>query len=415
MTPTTRRYLPLRLTSPIILFVAGALMTLLVAINRSVTMRTTEMTIQGDHQRTGINQYRMGTIRDTSTDPIVPTASPSSPEPTVRPDTGAFKSCHHDNQRIEVHSVQDQSESQKQGVIPRLSSDFFFPEFHDGTVTVACRTIHFRLPRYLQTYHTFRLTETRQKLKIVIGILSGNSKAHAEKRKAVRQTWAKDLVNLYFIVAGPWTDSLAKEHRIKQDILWLDIPEHYEDLFYKTSAFFAIIQKHVRGYTHVLKTDDDTYVNLPELKEELWRNGEGWEKDYFGHCHEKRTTPYRPAHRKRLPEYFLKFIVNKTIYPEKWHPPYCQGAGFLVRPSFVNCMAEHLPHIRYHPFEDVGVGLLAERCGVAATRHSDANEYKWVFDYRPANLTGKILQHPVETPDAMRQTHQTVIKTLTWQ
>lgn len=322
---------------------------------------------------------------------VTPTASPSSPEPTVRPDTGAFKSCHES---------------------PDAKDAVFYPEFHDGTVVVGCRVIHYKLPRPLQSSRSYVLTEPRQKLKILMGILSaGNS---TTKREAVRQTWAKDIVNKYFVVAGPWTPSLETEFSSQQDILWLDQPERYNDLLYKTGAFFAVARRHVWGFSHILKTDDDSYINLPELKEELWKNGEAWERDYFGRCHEKRTIPYRPFQRERLPPYFRKFIVNKTVYPEKWHAPYCQGAGFIVRPSFVECMAQHLPHIRYHPFEDVGIGLLAERCHVNATRHSSANEHKWVFDHRPANLTGKILQHPVETPQDMHLRHRTVIRTLNW-
>lgn len=323
-----------------------------------------------------------------------PTPSPSSsPAPTVRPDTGSFKSCHGD-------PITDVFENAK----------VFHPQLHDGTVVVSCRPIHFKLPRALQTQRHFQLTERRQKIRLVIGILSSNP----DKRTAVRQTWAKDIINLYFIVAGPWTKDLEQEFHSFKDILWLDQPERYEDLIYKTGAFFAVVDKYVIGFTHVLKTDDDSYINLPVLKEELWKDGEGWEHEYFGHCHEKQTVPYRPFQKERLPPYFQKFIVNKTIYPEKWHPPYCQGAGYVVLPTFVHCMAKEMSSIRYHPFEDVAIGLLAERCNVPVKRHSDANDFKWHFDHRPANLTGRILQHPVETPGDMFERHGNVKRTNNW-
>ena len=54
------------------------------------------------------------------------------------------------------------------------------------------------------------------------------------------------------------------------------------------------------------------------------------------------------------------------LYPEPYYPRYCQGAGFALSWKFVHCAAstnEHIAKARFMPFEDVAVGILAERCG----------------------------------------------------
>jgi hypothetical protein len=240
----------------------------------------------------------------------------------------------------------------------------------------------------------------------VIGILS--SVGAKARRDAIRRTWGANVFNRYFVVGGNDFERIRKEFNRYQDMIWVDIEETYEDVLYKSGIMLAIFERHIKGSHYILKTDDDTYVNIPVLHKELSEGGEGYQQQYYGHCHVNRTIPYRPFQRDRLPPYFKKFIVNKTIYPEKWNAPYCQGAGYILGRTFLKCILREIPTIRYHPFEDVAIGLMAERCGITAVRHSSAMDYKWHFRVGDANLTGKILQHPVESPEDMRTRHKTV-------
>jgi hypothetical protein len=242
-----------------------------------------------------------------------------------------------------------------------------------------------------------------RRLKLVVGVVSH----HSGRRQAVRETWAKNVKDIYFVVAGDFR-AVEEEFFREKDILWVDTEERYESLWFKTGAMFAIFYRHIQNFDFVLKTDDDSYINLPELQDELTEGGEGYLSEYFGRCHVKRVMPYRPAQEKRLPPYFRKFIVDKVTYPEKWYPPYCQGAGYLVGPRFLECIGREVAHIRFHPFEDVAVGIIAERCDIQAKGHSDANRYKWHFFVGPVSLRGKILQHPVETAEDLRTRHATV-------
>jgi hypothetical protein len=323
--------------------------------------------------------------QSTTTAPSSPPAK--SPNPTPRLDTGAFQSC----------------------MGPIQEDRFFFPLLHDHSVVVSCHNLHYKLPLSLNRNRYFVVSEETLKVKrLVIGILS--SAGAVERRDAIRQTWGENVFNRYFVVGGTDFEVVEKEFRKHEDMIWVDVEETYEDVLYKSGAMLAIFQRHINGFEHVLKTDDDSYINIPVLHEELLEGGEGYQQEYFGHCHVNRTIPYRPFQLSRLPPYFKKFIVNKTVYPEKWNAPYCQGAGYILGPLLLQCIGREIAKIRYHPFEDVAIGLVAERCGITAVRHSSEMEYKWHFQVGEVNLTGKLLQHPVESGADMMTRHKTVVQ-----
>lgn len=273
-------------------------------------------------------------------------------------------------------------------------------------MVVSCHKLHYKLPPPLSRNRFFVYTEHAVPVNLVIGILS--AAWESSRRTAIRQTWGKDVVNRYFVVAGTVFGAIHHEFHQHGDMIWIDMEESYEGLIYKTGAMLGMFARHIKNFEYVLKTDDDSYINIPELHKELLDGGEGFRQEYFGRCHVNRTIPYRPFQQNKLPPYFQKFIVNKTVYPEKWNAPYCQGAGYIVGPKFLKCIAAEVPSIRFHPFEDVAIGLVAERCEVTAVRHSAQNDYKWHFQVGEATLAGKILQHPVETAGDMLTRYQTV-------
>ena len=282
----------------------------------------------------------------------------------------------------------------------------FRSDFHDGTVAMSCVNVHYRapLPRLQQL-------QMKQEPRFIAGVMSAPKSK--DRRDSIRQTWGSELQNrVYFVMAGEW-DDIHAEFKENQDIIWLDRPERYEDLTFKTGVFLSAVAKHAKGgYSHLIKTDDDIFWNMHEVNKLFSRGGEAYNVDYYGNCITDQNLPYRPYQKDQLDEYMQKFIIDKETYPERCFPPYCFGWGYMISADFGNCIERHIEGIRFHPFEDVWVGLLAERCDVEVTKLK--NDTKWEYDWSEVtwdvNMTDKVMQHPVRTHQDMKARHESVIK-----
>ncbi len=211
------------------------------------------------------------------------------------------------------------------------------------------------------------------------------------------------------MVAGPW-ENIADEYDKYRDLIWIEEEEVYEGeesvLPFKTEIFLHVLQKYTlpgkAGFEYLFKTDDDSFVDLTKLEDTIG----GSKYDYWGCCTTENFKPLRSPTRK--------WRVTFELYPEEYYPLYCQGAGFALSRKFVECAYESLPTFRYNPFEDVSVGLLAERCGIAPTtdfvsikqyRTEEAGEKKQlknaerkeIFFLPKATMKNKVLQHRVKT------------------
>eukprot|EP00541_Cyclophora_tenuis_P016604 CAMPEP_0116561800 /NCGR_PEP_ID=MMETSP0397-20121206/11789_1 /TAXON_ID=216820 /ORGANISM="Cyclophora tenuis, Strain ECT3854" /LENGTH=338 /DNA_ID=CAMNT_0004087993 /DNA_START=228 /DNA_END=1245 /DNA_ORIENTATION=- len=287
----------------------------------------------------------------------------------------------------------------------------FRKEFHDGTLTISCVDVQYKAP--LPKIHKLRenpvLMHDYEDAKLVVGVMS--SPDSRSRRDSIRATWGTQLQNrIYFVISGEW-DKLSDEWKQHHDIIWLDHPEKYEDLTYKTAVLMHVISQHaVGGYHRILKTDDDIYWNIHELTQLFSRGGEAYHEHYYGNCILGRNFPYRPYQKDKIPEYIQKFIIDKVAYPERCFPPYCFGWGYAVSPQFADCILHEIGTIRYLQFEDVWIGLLAERCGFRVKTLEEENRwaYGWTEATWETNMTGKIMQHPVRTRADMQARHNTV-------
>lgn len=265
--------------------------------------------------------------------------------------------------------------------------------------------------------------------KVIVGVLSGAGGKGPLHRDSIRSTWARDRKTngnsvsvtsanskdheggVYFIVAGPWED-IKEEYDKYRDLIWIEEDEVYEGeesvLPFKTEAFVHVIQKYAlpgkAGFQYLFKTDDDSFVDLVKLEQEIGSK----DYDYWGCCTTEHFKPLRSPTRK--------WRVTFDLYPEEYYPLYCQGAGFAMSRTFVECMSSNLKDFRYNPFEDVSIGLLAERCSVKPQsdfvsikqyRTEEAGEKKQlkddggnkkeIFFLPKATMANKVLQHRVKT------------------
>ena len=122
-------------------------------------------------------------------------------------------------------------------------------------------------------------------IKLLIGVTSACcSQVSLQRRAAVRQTWAALTLDRYprgvqitFFLAQPkdkatlleWMPALEAEIREHNDTVILRGNDTYLNLPNKTFRMFRYALAHPDGYTHVLKTDDDTWVRMHRLIEAL--------------------------------------------------------------------------------------------------------------------------------------------------
>lgn len=273
-----------------------------------------------------------------------------------------------------------------------------------GVVIISCREISYRAP----------LAEIEKGgSPVVVGVLSGAGGKGPTHRDSIRSTWANGRKGIYFLVAGSWED-ISHEFTQYHDLIWIDEEELYEGehsvLPFKTESFFAIIHTHSRkgefGYKYLFKTDDDSYVDMKKLENALLHEPREEALEYWGCCTTRHYAPLRDPS--------LKWHVTYEMYPEEMYPLYCQGAGFAIARSFIECVVEdhHIRDFRYNPFEDVSIGLLAERCGVKAVSDPRISQFRanegeqkmlavnsmdTIEQLPEVTMESKILQHRVKT------------------
>ena len=100
-----------------------------------------------------------------------------------------------------------------------------------------------------------------------------------ERRNIIRQTWAnihknlRDQFLLYFILGNSelsdeTLDMINDEKAKHKDILALPMIDSYQTLTSKLLASFVQLSRNVK-FEYLLKVDDDSYVQLPMILEEL--------------------------------------------------------------------------------------------------------------------------------------------------
>lgn len=266
---------------------------------------------------------------------------------------------------------------------------------HQHMITISCHTLPYRVPP---------ISSSEQ---ILVGVLSSAGGEGSERRQSIRETWAKNHLVL-FLVAGPWED-IEDEYNEYNDLIWIKEEEVYDGeksvLTYKTMALVKVVHNLASepqsglNIQYIFKTDDDSYIQIPLLHKILLEEDHE-EYNYWGNCRRKLYKPLRDQNNK--------WSISYEMYPEPRFPRYCQGAGFALSWKFIQCAAgseNHIAKIRFMPFEDVAMGLLAQRCGFIPTMVDDQEMFHMYRTdtseeiHRVNNGLSKIDRHKLPMPD----------------
>lgn len=226
---------------------------------------------------------------------------------------------------------------------------------------------------------TQAVSDTGTRYLLFIGILSYC--ADRDRRESIRQTWLSSEVlkaaeavlevEWKFILGQQPTSeqsqycqgaALAAEAEEFGDLLFLpDLPESYQVLTRKTLAMFGWANVNIDA-DFVLKTDDDSYVNILAFASDLQQVESSNRPLYWGN-HQK-LSPWLTSSYEIAP----KWYTSPEDYPEDVQT-YATGAGYLLSRPLVRHLAMvsqqndtiHLPwgpEDRMGWLEDASVGYL---------------------------------------------------------
>ena len=145
------------------------------------------------------------------------------------------------------------------------------------------------------------------------------------------------------------------DEEVKQynDLLVLDVEESWrESLTYKSAALVQLA--HRSGAKWLFKTDDDSYLNVPQLLDTL--NEMDFKKPTYGGEIWWRSKVIREkAH---------KFYVSEEQWPEPYYPPYASGAGYFISKAAVTKMLPEIATSTFIPMEDACIGVMMHNIGI---------------------------------------------------
>ena len=133
-----------------------------------------------------------------------------------------------------------------------------------------------------------------------------------------------------------------------------------------------------------LKADDDSYVDVDALKNELERV----QPDYWGHIWHG-VTPTRD------PTNF--FYVSRSTWPLNRLPNYASGSGYVLSRTALACVAPKIADGLYLPSEEMMMGIMVHSCNLKATDtkyidvYGDGRVARWVIKHHVRNLTAVYL------------------------
>lgn len=193
-------------------------------------------------------------------------------------------------------------------------------------------------------------------------ILVHSAPGNGAKREAIRMTWgrARENVRLLFMlgsVAGLGERQLEEEAEEFGDLVRGNFIDAYRNMTYKHVMALKYATYYCAGARFVLKTDDDVFVNTPEVVK------------WVGRASPRRLLlcqVWKGSAVKR--SWRSKWRVSFREYPDREYPTYCPGWAVLYSADVARALYREAQRSEYFWIDDVHVtGTLAGRLRLAHT------------------------------------------------
>ena len=245
---------------------------------------------------------------------------------------------------------------------------------------------------------------------MVVCILSAPNNVQA--RLAARESWLTLLkqkdpdntgprsVQPLFVVGGQDLDvevfqSLHDEMNLYHDLLILDnLVDSYANLTLKVVHAYSWINANLRPQ-YVIKCDDDSYVRLDLIAEELKRPRLSMHQRLYWGFFDGRARPFKKGKWSETTWNLCDLYL-----------PYALGGGYVVSANLVSFVARNAPDLRLFFNEDVAMGTWMAPLDV-----DRVHDTRFDTEYKSRGCFSSYLITHKQTPELLREKHKNLIKT----
>lgn len=206
--------------------------------------------------------------------------------------------------------------------------------------------------------------------------------SHFSARERIRATWGQVKthsglsIHLFFMLGVHVSDNQSIQNRIYdenrkyKDIIQENFLDQYRNLTYKHIAGLKWINTYCKHAKFVLKTDEDTLVNIYNLiKFLLEKHRTSATKDFVYCSVFQRIAPRRDKEDK--------WYVSYDEFSRDLYPPYCEGFAYIMSTDLVPKLYNESLYTKYYWIDDVYVtGLLMEKLGIQHTMMHEPFAYE---------------------------------------
>ncbi|XP_064471933.1 beta-1,3-galactosyltransferase 5-like [Ornithodoros turicata] len=181
-------------------------------------------------------------------------------------------------------------------------------------------------------------------------------------RKAIRDSWGRDVLafgnnRLAFLLGSPNStllqSAVESESALYSDIIQGNFSDTYRNVTLKSAMMLHWTTKYCPGVRFLVKVDDDTYLNVPNLVEALRVQRTDAIYGMLYHL----TSAIRSLE--------SKWYVTVEEYPGDTYPDYVGGAAYVVGGRVVELLYNATGAVKPFSMEDAYItGTCAQRVGI---------------------------------------------------
>ena len=208
-----------------------------------------------------------------------------------------------------------------------------------------------------------------------------------DRRQKLRETWAQaDLFKDYpsrliFFMGDPLNSTIQaivnSESKQYGDIIQEDFKDHYNNLTYKAIGALKWISQYCSHARYIIKADDDVYVNMFLLLDELHSLISPTTTDTM-YCAVWQDGTMGILRDPKVCKKWCIHLEHKELKGKRAYPTYCSGSAFFFTPDLAFKLYNASLYTPYFYIDDVYLtGLLPQK--VPGFRFIDANPDRWVL------------------------------------